>query len=101
MSSVEALVVEQPGVGVLDDGANDTKTGAVLGTNFPDQRLDAFAQAEPAIIGAVVAGMARSRAILAPTTRARRSNSGNIRVSWTFAAEATAPSGNPSLETTM
>ena len=57
MSSIEALVVEQPCVGVFDDGADDAESGAMPGTDFPDQRLDALAQAEPAVVHAVVAGI--------------------------------------------
>ena len=50
MSSIEALVVEQPCVGVLDDGADGAESGAVPGTDLADQRLDALAQAEPAVV---------------------------------------------------
>ena len=57
MSSIEALVVEQPCVGVFDDGADDAESGAMPGTDFPDQRLDALAQAEPAVVRAIIAGI--------------------------------------------
>ena len=57
MSSVEALVVEQPCVGVLDDGADDAETGAVLGTDLPDQGLNALTQTEPAVVRTIVTGI--------------------------------------------
>ena len=50
MSSIKALVVEQPCVGILDDGADDAEPGTVLGADLADQRLDALAQAEPAVV---------------------------------------------------
>ena len=57
MSSIEALVVEQPCVGVLDDRADDAESGAVPGTDLADQGLDALAQAEPAVVRTVIAGI--------------------------------------------
>jgi hypothetical protein len=57
VSSIEALVVEQPCVGVLDDGADAAEAGAVPGTDLADPGLDALAQAEPAIVRAVIAGI--------------------------------------------
>jgi hypothetical protein len=57
VSSIEALVVEQPCVGVLDDRADDAESGAVPGTDLADQGLDALAQAEPAVVRTVIAGI--------------------------------------------
>lgn len=57
MSSIEALVVEQPCVGILDDGADDAEAGTMVRTDLPDQGLDALAQAKPAVVRTVVAGI--------------------------------------------
>jgi hypothetical protein len=99
VSSIQAFVVEQPSIDILHDGADGSEPGAVLNAFVPDHGPDALAQAEPTVIGAVVAGIpcpgsgcaaaARGgrrgerswRRPPGPTTRARRSNSGNIRVS--------------------
>ena len=57
MSSIESLVAEEPRVGVFDHGANHSQAGAMLGTNLADERLNAFAQTQPAVVGAVIAGI--------------------------------------------
>jgi hypothetical protein len=57
MAAVEALVVEKLGVGILHDGADGAEPGAVFDPLVPDHGLNALAQAQPAIVGAVVAGI--------------------------------------------
>jgi hypothetical protein len=47
-------VVEEPSVGVLDDGADGSEPGAMVDPLVPDHGPDALAQAEPAIVGTVV-----------------------------------------------
>ena len=53
----QALVIEQPSVGILDDGTDNAEPGAVVGTDLADYGLDALAQTEPAVVGAVVPGI--------------------------------------------
>src|SRR3954451_13139500 len=53
----KALVAEEPGVDVLHDGADGAEPAAVVHAFVPDYGSDALAQAEPAVIGAVIAGI--------------------------------------------
>ena len=57
MPAVETLVVEEPSVDIRHDGADSSEPGAVFDPLVPDHGPDALAQAEPAVIGAVVAGI--------------------------------------------
>ena len=57
VAAVKALVVEEPGVDILHDGADGAEPGAMIGPFMPDHGPDALTQAEPAVIGAVVAGI--------------------------------------------
>src|SRR5690349_19021437 len=59
VAAIEAFVVEEPGVGILHDGADGSEAGAMFGPFMPDHGLDALAQAEPAVVGAVVAGISQ------------------------------------------
>jgi hypothetical protein len=94
MPAIEAFVVEEPSVDILHDGADGSEPGTVFDRLVPDHGPDALAPAEPAILGAVVAGIpcpgsgcaaaarggARSRGIAVPTARGRHSSSENIMV---------------------
>jgi hypothetical protein len=44
-------------MGVLNDGSHHPEAGAMFGAFVPDDRLDAFAQAELPIISAVITGV--------------------------------------------
>ena len=99
VAAIEALVGEQPSIGVLDNTANGAQSGAVWLAPLADQRQDALGCAKPAVLGAVIGGIGVEPAIAAQTTKARRSRAGNSIVSCTLAAEGSAASGMPSLAT--
>src|SRR3954451_13884535 len=54
VAAIEALVGEQPGVGVLDNAANGAQPGAVRLSALADQRQDTLGRAKPAVLGAVI-----------------------------------------------
>src|SRR3954465_5975120 len=53
VATVEALVGEQPSIGVLDNAANGAQPGAVRLAALADQQQDALSLAKPAVLGAV------------------------------------------------
>src|SRR3954447_16217062 len=54
VSAVEALIGEQPGVGVLDDAAHGAQPGAVRLASLADQRQNTLGRAKRAVLGAVI-----------------------------------------------
>src|SRR3954447_10439587 len=57
VATVEALVGEQPSIGVLDNAANGAQPGSVWFAPLADQRQDALGRAQPAVLGAVIGGI--------------------------------------------
>jgi hypothetical protein len=64
LAAIKGLVVEEPGVDILYDGADGSEPGAVFNALVADHGPDALAQAEPAVIGAVAAGIRQEGARL-------------------------------------
>src|SRR5215210_6539308 len=57
VAAIEALVGEQPSIGVLDDAANGAQPGAVRLAPLADQRQDALGRAKSMVLGAVICGI--------------------------------------------
>ena len=58
VTAIEALVGEQPSIGVLDNTAHGAQSGAVRLASLADQRQDSLGRAKLAVLGAVIGGMA-------------------------------------------
>ena len=58
IAAIEALVGEQPSVHVLDDTANGAEPGAVRLAPLADEQQDALGHVKPAVLGAVICGIA-------------------------------------------
>ncbi len=57
MVAIQALVGEQPGIGVLDDTADLAMASAMRLADLADDWLDAVTQAKPSVVGAIVSSV--------------------------------------------
>jgi hypothetical protein len=57
LPAVEAFVVENPGIGILNDRSHHAEAGAMFRAFVADDRLNAFPQTQPAVVNAIVSSV--------------------------------------------
>src|SRR3954451_13310566 len=103
VAAIEALVGEQPSIGVLDNTAHGAQSGAVRLASLADQWQDSLGRAKLAVLGAVIGGIGVEPGDRGADHQGAAQQAGKqhrVVVSCTLAAEGSAASGMPSLATT-